>query len=107
MIDLQEIQQQQADWSFRNFGNQPSTQPLLGIVEEVGELSHAVLKRAQGIRTNEDHQAAIDDAVGDIVIYLMDFCSKEGINLETAIQTVWLQVQERDWTQNKVDGMAQ
>lgn len=64
-------------WSHENFGNQPQSYPLLGAIEEVGELadlhvhrgtkvgtvaylasilgqlSHSVLKQAQGIREDE------------------------------------------------------
>jgi hypothetical protein len=66
-----------------NFGDRPAWQTLLGVVEEVGELSHAHLKAAQGIRgTREQHHVAKIDAVADIVIFLADYCTAEGIDLE-------------------------
>ncbi len=78
-LDLDEIQREHALWIKKNFPSRPdkSFHPLLGVVEEVGELSHAVLKRDQGIRLNENHGENIKDAVGDIVIYLLDFCNTE------------------------------
>ena len=80
MKTLQEIQIEQRAWSLKNFGEHPSWHPLMGIMEELGELAHAFLKREQGIRgTREEHDAAIKDAIGDVMIYLMDFCSCEGV----------------------------
>ena len=87
-----------------NFPNKKPHQPLLGIQEEVGELSHAHLKMEQGIRTNEDHQAAKIDAVGDIVIYLADYCNQNGIFLDSAVEQTWAEVQMRNWKKNKVNG---
>lgn len=76
MKTLQEIQKEHREWSLKNFGEHPTWHPLLGIQEEIGELAHAYLKREQGIRgTREEHDAAIKDAVGDVMIYLMGYCS--------------------------------
>jgi len=95
---LRGIQQEQVEWVAHNFGtDRPAWHPLLGVQEEVGELSHAFLKRAQGIRVNEDHDAAIKDAVADIVIYLLDFCTAEGIDLQSVLAETWAQVKARDW----------
>jgi hypothetical protein len=50
-FDLRKFQQEQKDWSKRNFPTQNTPyRPLLGVMEEVGELSHAHLKAEQGIR---------------------------------------------------------
>jgi len=56
-------------------------QQLIGIIEEHGELCHAVLKLEQGIRLNENHEEKIKDAVGDVLIYLVNAFSIMGINL--------------------------
>lgn len=107
MTELHQIQSEVAEWSTRNFGQQPSVNPLLGVVEEVGELSHAYLKRQQGIRgTPEEHAAAIRDAVGDIVIFLCDFCAREGINLGNAVEDTWRKVSQRNWVKNSVSGLV-
>lgn len=94
---LRRLQDEVGEWSRENFGDQPSYRPLLGAVEEVGELAHAHLKREQGIRTNEDHRRKQLDAIGDIVIYLADYCSREGICLRAAIQDTWRLVAQRNW----------
>jgi len=85
----------------------PAWHAILGVVEEVGELSHAYLKREQGIRgTREQHDASIVDAVGDIVLFLSGFCSVEGIDLMDCIEKSWEEVSRRDWVSNKGDGSA-
>ena len=87
-----------AKWSNKNFGNQKSYKPLLGLVEEVGELSHAHLKGEQGIRhTPEEILVLKQDAIGDIVIYLMDYCTREGLSLEQCVDLAWDEVKDRDW----------
>lgn len=94
---LRRVQDEQRPWVKHNFGDRPSWMPLLGVMEELGELAHAHLKREQGIRTNEDHDAKARDAVADIVIFLADYCSATGIDLESVVLETWEQVKQRDW----------
>ena len=97
---MRKIQEEQAPWVKHNFGDRPSYWPLLGVVEEIGELCHAHLKAEQGIRTDEDHAAMKADAVGDIVIFLADYCSAEGIDLQSVVEETWDEVKLRDWKAN-------
>jgi NTP pyrophosphatase (non-canonical NTP hydrolase) len=92
----------------RNFGEKVGSgyQPLLGAMEELGELAHAQLKSEQGIRMNEDHRANKIDAIADVIIYLADYCNGQGIDLEDALRTTWNQVRQRDWTRNKETGTS-
>lgn len=107
MIPLGGIQREVKEWSLVNFGNHSSIESLLGLQEEVGELSHAYLKRKQGIRgTQEEHNIAIKDAVGDLCIYLMDFCNEEGLNIEDVIIDTWKMVSKRDWIKFPIDGWS-
>lgn len=106
MIDLRQLQKQIELWTNKNFGQVPPWQPLLGAVEELGELAHAHLKDAQDIRTNEDHDLAGQDAVADIVIYLIHYCCRRGWSFETLLEETWREVRKRDWTQNKETGAA-
>ena len=96
---LDQIQTEQNEWSNRVFGPQSPLLPLLGVVEELGELAHAVLKREQGIRRDEDHLANEKDAIGDVCIYLLDYCNRRGFNLLELINTAWEEVRERDKTE--------
>jgi len=101
---LSRIQEEQRAWVLHNFGNREAWQSLLGVQEEVGELAHAFLKRHQGIRgTYEKHTADIRDAVADIIIFLMDFASAEGIDVREALDETWQKVRQRDWRVNPSD----
>ena len=106
MKTLRDYQKEVAFWSYQNFGQSVGYghRPLLGVGEEVGELMHAHLKMEQGIRLSEDHETKRKDAVGDILIYLMDYCAQTGIDIQECLETTWTQVQKRNWKQNKIDG---
>lgn len=104
-MDFKQIQREVKEWSKKNFGEGNPHRALLGVVEEVGELSHAHLKMEQGIRgSNLELFKEKVDAVGDIVIYLADYCERNDINFEFAVSAAWREVQKRDWNKNKVDG---
>lgn len=47
-----------------------SLAPLMGIVEELGELAEALVG---------ENKAAAEDAVGDILVYLCDYLCREGV----------------------------
>jgi NTP pyrophosphatase (non-canonical NTP hydrolase) len=106
------MQREVGEWSERNFGKQDGVNPYMGTIEELGELSeaillmqsrigrlaHATLKEAQGIRgTKEEHAAAAKDAVGDLMIFLLDFCDKKGWDAETILTDTWATVRLREW----------
>ena len=102
---LRKLQEEQLPWAKHNFGtDRPSWWPLLGAVEEIGELAHAHLKAAQGIRTSEDHFANKKDAVADVIIYLSDYRLIEGVDLQSVVEETWDMVKQRDWKKNPVAG---
>lgn len=73
-IDWKKLIEERNKWVAHNFPAAVSHQPqhgVFGVMEEVGELAHAHLKQAQGIRMNEDHDAKAKDAIGDVTIYLL------------------------------------
>lgn len=101
---IRELQEEIGDWAKRNF---PGAEPwtcLLGLQEELGELSHAWLKRRQKIRQEEDHVANIGDSVGDIFVYLAHFCELEGLDLQNCVTECWGKVGQRDWTAEREEG---
>jgi hypothetical protein len=52
-------------------GQHPALASVMGVVEEFGELTHALLKEWQGVRgTPEEHQANARDAIGDMTVYM-------------------------------------
>lgn len=107
-ITLRKLQSVTGRWAKHNFGDKRAPhQPLLGISEEVGELCHAHLKKEQGIRgTPEELDAQARDAVGDIVIFLADYCNLNGFDFQDAVDSAWNEVSKRDWTTDKTTGIA-
>lgn len=66
---LRRIQAEQRPWVAHNFGDRPAWMPLLGLVEEAGELAEA---------DSDRDLAAISDALADIMIFALDYCSAKG-----------------------------
>lgn len=66
-MTLQEIQSAVGQWSRTNFPNNTPVDPLLGIVEEVGEFDMAWMG---------DEREAILDSIADIFIYACDFAER-------------------------------
>jgi len=107
-MDLREFQVTHAAWLAQNFPNVEPWEALAGIVEEVGELSHAHLKGHNKIRglADEAHMKAVKaDAIGDIFIYMASYCNTNGLDLETCIQRAWQEVRQRDWRLNPETGV--
>jgi NTP pyrophosphatase (non-canonical NTP hydrolase) len=105
-MNFRALQLEVDDWASKNFGvTRPPWHQILGAVEEIGELSHAYLKREQKIRgTYEEHTAAISDAVADVIIFLANFCCTADIDLQETVEAVWTRVKARDWTKNALHG---
>lgn len=104
-LTLSRLQREVGHWSRKNFPKNQPHHPLLGACEEIGELCHAHLKAEQGIRgTPAEHRAAGEDAIGDILVYLADYCERMGYDFQEALVKTWEQVKRRDWTKNRVTG---
>lgn len=96
---LSAFQREHKRWLQHNFPNQRPHDALLGLAEEVGELSHAHLKFEQGIRgiDETEYRKQAGDAIGDIVIYLASYCNTNGFNLAEEANRAWDEVKNRDW----------
>lgn len=100
-ITLRQLQSEQRPWQAHNFPGRPAHYPLLGAIEELGELAHAHLKGDQAIRyTPAQILAKKADAVADCIIFLADYCSASGIDIEDAVAETWAKVKQRDWKAN-------
>lgn len=101
------IQAEHLKWTEKNFPDQVADDCFKGVVEEVGELAHADLKKKQGIRGDaEGHDAEARDAVGDIMIYLMGYCSKRGWAMSEILEETWGKVvSKRDWVKYPGNGI--
>ncbi len=107
-MEIEQYQMEVREWSKKNFGDQPSTNSLLGIMEELGELAHAHLKGIQGIRhTPDEIHNMRGDALGDLFIYMCDYADRSGLWLEEVIETVWNKVKKRNWKEDKQNGPNQ
>jgi len=104
---LKKVQDEHKIWQVYNFGPPSDVESLVGITEELGELSHAYLKKRQNIRKNEDHEAKMKDAVGDLLIYLIGFCTAKEFDLEEILKDTWDQVKQRDWVKFPINGKSE
>jgi hypothetical protein len=121
-LTFRQLQEQHAEWAERHFGSEGDPRyhqrgAAVGVAEELGEfaavaesdqhvveltralgrLAHATLKRHQGIRTAEDHEARAKDAVADMIIFATDYATRCGWDLQSIMEGVWSEVQQRDW----------
>lgn len=119
------LQDEVLQWQQRNFPGQRSHEPALGVPEEAGELweaafqllslgrlsalvgrlCHAELKLEQSIRgTPDELQAKLEDAIGDLVIFVVDLCNTRGLDLQRIVDRTWEAVSKRDWQRDPVAG---
>ncbi len=104
-LDYDQLQREVRVWADGNFDTTDPLDPLLGMIEELGELCHAVLKMRQGIRgTVEEHFLAARDALGDMEIYRADFIGRMGWSSQEIVQDTWNQVSKRNWKDNPLSG---
>lgn len=116
---LREVQQEVGKWSVEQFGDNAnniskhdslpmgSKAALWGIVEEIGELNHVTICRHQGRRGYDNgvkYREDRNDAVGDLMIFLCDYCCREGIDLMDILLHTWNNiVKHRKVTDNRDD----
>jgi NTP pyrophosphatase (non-canonical NTP hydrolase) len=101
--DLREFESENRKWLGHNFPNSTAGDQFLGVVEEVGEAAHAILKQNQGIR-GKLHEEELNEAVGDILIFLTSFCNKMGWSISEILESTWEIVVKRDWVSNPETG---
>lgn len=90
-------------WQTKNFGGANLEHITLGVCEEAGELSHAVLKHAQRIRgmaAPEEFRAAAGDAIADTVIYLIQAATVLRLDFGTLVELTASEVMKREWAQD-------
>lgn len=106
MFNLDTIQEANAKWVEANFpGKCDENTAFMGMVEELGELSHARLKGYQGIRAID--RFAERDAMGDLLIYALHYCTTKGWMLSEIIEETWDDVKTRDWIKYPKNGRTE
>jgi NTP pyrophosphatase (non-canonical NTP hydrolase) len=104
-LTFKELQKQQRKWVKHNFPNRTAEEPAYGMVEEVGEMFHAILKQKQGIRGSfEEHEEAIKDSIGDLIIFTSDFCEAKRFDFQKIVENTWAEVRKRDWKKYPKNG---
>lgn len=96
--DLNAIQDELALWHARNFPNSSPENMLIGTMEELGELAHANLKSRE---LGKDLTAKERDAIGDIVVFLMEYCNMREFCMADIIRETWEDVRQRDYTKER------
>lgn len=108
-FSLRRLQEEHRAWAWHNFPASDARNSLLGVMEEAGELAHAHLKMVQGIHgvTAEVHRSKAKDAVGDIVVFLSDYCDRMDLDLQECVADTWAEVRTRDWKKYPKDGRTE
>ena len=107
MPQLIDLQDRLHKWRRANFPGADHAQQFEGMVEELGELAKARLKRKQRIRgTIQQHEEREQDALGDLLIYALGYASYRGWNLGLVLEKTADQVMKRDWARYPHDGLT-
>jgi NTP pyrophosphatase (non-canonical NTP hydrolase) len=105
---LSDYQDEVRAWADRNFPKSSDQDAFEGIVEELGELSRARLKRRQGIRGEPVGWLGKEmDALGDILVYMLDYAGRRGIDLQACLELAWHEVKQRDWIKFPKNGRTE
>lgn len=107
-FDLEGFQREVAQWAAFNFPKEQMHHLVYGLMEEIGELTHHLLKRETGIRgTQEEHTKGVKDAIGDMMVFLVQVCNRQGLTLAECIEMAWSEVKNRDWVQFPHNGRTE
>ena len=88
---MRTIQAEHEAWVRERFPQATAEDCLLKLVEEVGELVKAHNREAW----HDGELEPTRDAVGDVVVSLMGYCSLRGWDIEVETEGVWLDVKRR------------
>ena len=108
--DLGVIEEEVRKWGRYNFPDATAEDQFFGMVEEIGEIAHAILKGRQKIREHSDGDTqkiddGVRDGIGDLLIFLINYCDREGWNMLEILQDTWAVVRLRDWIKYPENGL--
>lgn len=97
--DINELITEVRKW-YKDRGIAEFSNPLaqcMKVVEEVGELVYELNRVPQNLYTHKDlsQNENIQDAVGDIIISLMNFCNISNLHLTTCVNKSYNQIKNR------------
>jgi NTP pyrophosphatase (non-canonical NTP hydrolase) len=101
-------QREHQTWQDRNFPDtQSAVLSFIGMVEEMGEIAHALLKHQQGIRGLSEAVTVNDKIVDghcDLIIFSFGLANAIGYSLEPELKATWHKVKARDWVKDPERG---
>lgn len=105
-MDLHQMQQEHRRWADLNFGHYTPQDQVMGMMEELGELSHAIIKHKQGIRGVGDNNMKdlVIDAHCDLIIFSLGLANLLAYDLDVELDRTWGKVSKRDWNSNPETG---
>lgn len=86
MVNWEAFEQEVGDWAVENFGEQPSVNPFLGTAEELSELAELFVEEVDGEWMEKEVTEEEIDAVGDVLVFFADFCSRHEISYAKAAE---------------------
>lgn len=107
VVRLAPFQEDVREWRDRNFPTATVDDQVMKMVEEFGELCHAIQMHRFKIRDGADQDLAyvkMVDALGDMTVILAGIASKLNIDLQKAVNQTWAMVRERDWVNHPETG---
>lgn len=91
MLDITNLQKNVGEWQRkRQTIEEAAWRPVGRMLNSAADLYKLAITR-QG---DEDHLKRL--AIGEIMIFLADYCEREGINMEHAVASTWWQMQRAD-----------
>lgn len=92
------VQEEHKKWKQHNFGEIEKWEPVFGMIEELGELAHTILKDKQRVREMDTNfRERISDAIGDLMIFTISFCNEYRLDACQVLNKTWNLVKKRDW----------
>lgn len=121
MKTFQDIQQEIGSWAKLQFGRNVSLDTdkyhygdcldeicsFYGMISELGELAALDVRAMQGrnkLHTALERKEAREDALADCLVFMCDYASRTGIDLNVVLDRVWAKVRQRNqktWEQDK------
>jgi NTP pyrophosphatase (non-canonical NTP hydrolase) len=109
---LLDVQKRLKKWQEKNFKLEDTSYEwcFIGVVEELGEIGHILLKSRQGIREYQDGltpevKDKIADGVTDAIVFLLQMSSHLGVEVAPFFFEEVERVMVRDWTTKKENGV--
>lgn len=86
-----------AEFIERGFDDETVEQKFMLLIEEIGELAKAARKRSDVKHATDSRERDVLEESGDVLILVLDLCTKLGVNAEDALITKEQKNKTRTW----------